>query len=35
MLYHQQAIPHCLERITPIFKAFTPDIFHPPELCLS
>ena len=34
-IYHQQATPHRLERITPIFKVLSADIFHPPELCLS
>jgi len=35
MLYHWQASPHRLQQITPVFKAFGADIFHPPELSFS
>lgn len=27
-----QATPHCLESITPVFKAFSANIFHPPKI---
>ena len=30
-----QATPHRLEQITPVFKAFGADIFHPPKFVLS
>lgn len=35
IIYDAQAHPHRLEQITPVFKAFTADIFHPPKHSLS
>ena len=35
MVLDLQVSPHRLGQITPVFKALTADIFHPPELCLS
>ncbi len=32
IIYHQQVSSHRFERITPTFKAFPSDIFHPPKL---
>lgn len=31
IIHDWQAIPHRLEQTTPVFKAFTADIFHPPK----
>lgn len=35
IIYDRQAVSHRLDLVAPVFKTFTTDIFHPPELCLS
>ncbi len=32
IILNWQATPHCLESITPVFKAFIANIFHPPKI---